>query len=89
VDRQVTYSEIRISFEKSQIAIDNSDKDSLGYKLQLALKSGIDLLKSLVTGILATLAFLLPLLPIAVIVYLIIRYISRRFSKKGDKELKQ
>jgi hypothetical protein len=89
LDRQVTYSEVRISFEKSQIAIDNSDKDGLGYKLKLALKGGVDVLRNVITGILTMLVFLLPISPFVVIGYFIIRYVSRRFAKKGKEELKQ
>lgn len=89
LDRQVTYSEVNINFEKSQIAIDTSDKDSLGYKLQLALKDGVNVLENLVTAILAMLAFLLPLLPVIIVIYIIVIVVRRRYIKKEKNEPKQ
>lgn len=85
LDRQVTYSEIRISFEKSQIAMDTSSKDGLGYKLQLALKGGVKLLESIVTDILTVIAFVLPILPFAVIAYFVIRLALRYYNKNKQK----
>jgi predicted RNase H-like nuclease (RuvC/YqgF family) len=89
LDRQITYSEVRISFEKSQIAIDSISQDSLGYKLQLSLRSGINLLVNIVTAILRFIAFILPISPFAIIAYFILRKPYRRFYKKGEKEPKQ
>ncbi len=89
LDRQITYSEVHISFEKSQIAIDSSNQDGLAYKLKLALKSGIDLLVNISTAILSLIAFLLPISPFAVIAYFILRKPISRFYKKGPIEPKQ
>lgn len=89
LDRQITYSEVRISFEKSQIAIDSINQESLGYKLQLALKSGANVLVSIVTAILSLIAFVLPIAPFAAIGYFIFRKPIRRFYDKGKQEPKQ
>jgi hypothetical protein len=89
LDRQVTYSEVRISFEKSQIAIDSTNQDGFGYKLKLALKSGINLLVNTLTAILSFIAFTLPISPFAVIAYFVLRKPVRRFYDKGKQEPKQ
>lgn len=89
LDRQVTYSEVRISFEQSQIAIDSSNQDSLGYKLQLALKSGVKLLINIVTGLLTVLTFLLPVAPIIVIAYFITLFARRRYKKRNHQTPEQ
>lgn len=88
LDRQVTYSEIQIRFEKNQSAIGVGNEDSLGYKLQLALKDGINLLINMITLILSLIVFLLPLTPVIAIGYLIIRKPLRRFRKKDKQETK-
>ncbi|HYF82718.1 MAG TPA: DUF4349 domain-containing protein [Clostridia bacterium] len=89
LDRQITYSEVQISFEKSQAAIGSISQDGLGYKLLLALKSGINLLVGIVTAILSFIAFILPISPFAVIAYFVFRKPIRRFYKKGQQEPKQ
>jgi hypothetical protein len=89
LDRQIAYSEVRINFEKSQIAIDSSSQDGLGYKLQLALKSGINLLVNIVTAILSFIAFILPVSPFAIIAYFIFRKPLHRLLKKDQQEPKQ
>lgn len=89
LDRQITYSEVRISFEKSQIAIDSTSQDGLGYKLKLASKSGIDLLVNIVTAILSFIAFILPVSPFVIIAYFIFRKPLRSFNKKNQQEPKQ
>ena len=88
LDRQISYSEVRISFGKSQIAIDSSNQDGLEYKLKLSLKSGINLLVSIATGILSLIAFILPISPFAIIGYFILRKPIRRFYKKDRQDLK-
>lgn len=88
LDRQVTYSEIQIRFEKNQSAIDAGSEDSLGYKLKLALKDGIKLLVNIVTLILSLIVFLLPLSPVIAIGYFILRKPLGRFRKKEQKETK-
>jgi hypothetical protein len=89
LDRQITYSEVRISFEKSQIAVDSRSQDGIGYKLTLALKSGIEFLVNIVTGILSLIVFILPISPLIIIAYFIFRKPIRRFFKKGQQEPKQ
>ena len=89
LDRQITYSEVQISFEKSQIAIDSTKQDGLGYKLQIALKSGVNLLVNIITVILSFIVFILPIAPFALIAYFILRKPLRRFYKKGQQEPKQ
>jgi hypothetical protein len=89
LDRQISYSEVQISFEKSQIAIDSTNQDGLGYKLKLALKSGINLLVNIVTAILSIIAFILPISPFAIIAYFILGKPIHRFYKKGRQEPKQ
>jgi chromosome segregation ATPase len=85
LDRQITYSEVRISFEKSQISIDSASQDGLGYKLQLALKSGIDLLINIVISLLSLIAFILPISPFIAIAYFLLRKPLRHF-KRNDKQ---
>lgn len=89
LDRQVTYSEVRISFEQSQIAMDTSNRDSLGYKLQLALKSGVKLLVNIITGLLTVLTFLLPVVPIIVIAYFITLFARSRYKKRNHQTPEQ
>ena len=89
LDRQITYSEIQISFEKSQAAIGNTNQDSLGYKLKLALKAGIEFWINIFTAILSLIVFILPVSPLAVIAYFIFRKPIGRFFKKGQQEPKQ
>lgn len=89
LDRQTTYSEVQISFEKSQIAIDSASQDSLGYKLQLSLKSGINLLVNIVTAVLRFIAFILPISPFVAVIYFILRKPYHRLRKKGEQEPKQ
>lgn len=84
LDRQISYSEIRISFQKSEIAINSDNQDSLGYKLQLALKNGVDLLINIFTSILTLIAFILPISPIFIIAYFMLRKPLRRFSRKNE-----
>lgn len=86
LDRQVTFSEVRISFEKSQVAIDAANQDSLGYKLQLALKSGVNLLLNIITGLLSMIAFLLPVSPFVIVAYFILRKPIRNMLKKSQTE---
>jgi len=88
LDRQITYSEIRISFEKSQISIDSASQDSLGYKLQLALKSGIDLLINIVISLLSFIAFILPISPFIAIAYFLLRKPLRNLKRKDKQEPK-
>lgn len=88
LDRQITYSEVRISFEKSQIAIDSASQDSLGYKLQLALKSGMDLLINIVISLLSLIAFILPISPFIAIAYFLLRKPLRNFKRKDKQEPK-
>lgn len=89
LDRQITYSEIQISFQKNQAAIGSTNQDSLGYKLQLSLKDGINFLINIVTVILSLIAFVLPVSPVIAIAYFIFRKPIRRFFKKGQQEPKQ
>jgi hypothetical protein len=89
LDRQITYSEVRISFEKSQITIDSTNQDGFGYKLKLALKSGVNLLVNILTAILSFIAFMLPISPFVVIAYFVFRKPVRRFYDKGQREPKQ
>lgn len=89
LDRQTTFSEVRVNFEKSQIAVDSTNQDGLGYKLKLSLKSGVDLLVNIATVILTVVTFILPIAPFAVIAYFIFRKPVRRFLKKGQQEPKQ
>lgn len=89
LDRQITYSEVQISFEKSQAAIDSTSQDSLGYKMKVALKSGMNLLVGIVTAILSFAAFILPISPFIAIAYFILRKPLRRFHKKDLQEPKQ
>ncbi len=86
LDRQITYSEVRIRFEKSQISIDSASQDSLGYKLQLALKRGIDLLINIVTSLLSLIAFILPISPFIAAVYFLFRKPLRRFKRKDKQD---
>ena len=86
LDRQITYSEVRIRFEKSQISIDSASQDSLGYKLQLALKRGIDLLINIVISLLSLIAFILPISPFIAAAYFLFRKPLRRFKKKDKQE---
>jgi|GEM_PF-931729 len=89
LDRQISYSEVQISFEKNRAAIDNANQDSLGYELMLSLKNGIDFVISIVTGILRFIVFILPVSPIIAIVYFIFRKPLSRFRSKGKEEPKQ
>jgi hypothetical protein len=89
LDRQITYSEVRISFNKSEIAIDSSNQDSLGYKLKLALKSGLNVLVNIVTALLSFIAFILPLSPFAIVAYFIFRKPIKRFYHKEQQEQKK
>jgi hypothetical protein len=89
LDRQITYSEVHINFEKSQIAIDSTSEDSLGYKLKLALKSGANVLVNITTAILSFVAFMLPIAPFAVVGYFLLRKPIRRFYEKGKQEPKE
>lgn len=89
LDRQITYSEVQISFAKNQAAIDNSNQDSLGYKLTLSLKNGIDFLISIVTGILSLAVFILPISPVIAILYFLLRKPLRRFKRKEKEEPKK
>lgn len=86
LDRQVTYSEVRINFTKSQAAIDTTNQDGLGYKLQLALKGGVNLLVQLVTSILTVIVFILPISPFVLAAYFIVRFARKRLSKKAEKD---
>jgi predicted RNase H-like nuclease (RuvC/YqgF family) len=88
LDRQITYSEIQINFAKSQVAIDSTSQDGLGYKLKLALKNGINLLVNITTAILSFIAFILPISPFAIIAYFILRKPISRFYKKDHQETK-
>jgi hypothetical protein len=89
LDRQVTYSEIQIRFEKNQSAIDVGNEDSLGYKLKLALKDGIDLLVNMITLLLSFIVFILPLSPVIAIGYFLLRKPLRHLRKKDQQETKQ
>jgi hypothetical protein len=89
LDRQITYSEVQINFQKSQINITSNSQDGLGYKLKLALKSGVDVLINIATAILSFIAFILPISPFAIIAYFIFRKPIRRFYKKDHHEPKQ
>lgn len=89
LDRQVSYSEVQISFEKNQAAIDNANQDSLGYELMLSLKNGIDFMIGIVTGILRFIVFILPVSPIIAIVWFIFRKPLSRFKRKGKGESKE
>jgi hypothetical protein len=89
LDRQTTFSEVRVNFEKSQIAVDSTNQDGLGYKLKLSLKSGVDLLVNIATVILTVVTFILPIAPFAIIAYFIFRKPVRRFFNKGQQEPKQ
>lgn len=88
LDRQISYSEIQIRFEKSQIAVDAASQDGLGYELMLALRSGMKLLVNIITGILRFIAFILPVSPFVLIAYFLLRKPLRRFNKKGKDDLK-
>jgi hypothetical protein len=89
LDRQTTFSEVRVNFERSQIAVDSTNQDGLGYKLKLSLKSGVDLLVNIATVLLSVATFILPISPFAIIAYFIFRKPVRRFFKKDQQEPKQ
>ena len=86
LDRQITYSEVRIRFEKSQISIDSASQDSLGYKLLLALKRGTDLLINIVISLLSLIAFMLPISPFIAAAYFLLRKPLRRFKRKDKQD---
>ncbi len=89
LDRRITYSEVSISFVKSQMAVDSDNQDSLGYKLMLASKSGANLLIDIVTAVLRLIAFILPISPFAAIAYFVLRKPLRRLYKKSQQNTKE
>jgi len=89
LDRQITYSEVRINFEKSQVAIDSENENDLGYKLKVALNNGVGLLVKVFTALLSVIAFLLPIAPIIIIAYFLLRKPIRRYIKKSNEEPKE
>ncbi len=85
LDRQISYSEVQISFSQNQAVIDNKSRDSLGYKLTLSLKDGTDFMIGAVTAILSLIVFLLPVSPIIAILYFVFRKPLSRFKRKSKK----
>lgn len=81
MDRRIQFSQLNISFsvEKSNIGVDD---ESFTYKIKRAFLDGIDSLIFVVTYITSSLVFLLPLLPIIVVLYPIWRFIVKPILNK-------
>ncbi len=85
LDRRVEFSQLDIEFAAEQTRVELDDRDSFIYQIKVAFNYGIEALMRLITIAVSIVVFLVPLLPVAIVIYILVRFVIKPIARRTKK----
>ena len=87
LDRSIKYSQVDINLILAGTSVQTGSSDDFGYRIKTSFKSGIGFLTAMLAALASFAAFMLPLLPIGLILYIIWRKLIKPYLEKKKRNI--
>lgn len=87
LDRSIKYSQVDINLILASTGVQTGSSDDFGYRIKTSFKSGIGFLTATLAALASFAAFMLPLLPIGLILYIIWRKLVKPYLEKKKRNI--